>query len=244
MKRAIRIGCAGWSLRKENATAFPLPGSHLERYARRFDAVEINSSFYRPHRRSTYERWAGSVPEAFRFAVKMPKAITHTGRLASVDDELERFLDEVAGLGTKLGPLLMQLPPSFAFDKAIATPFFEALMQRFSGAVVCEPRHPTWTGRTAAALLRRFHIGRVAADPVLIRGATAPAAYGDVAYYRLHGAPRVYYSEYDADTLASLAARMRKDAARTHAVWCIFDNTAAGAAIDNALELQSLLDSA
>lgn len=241
MKRAIRIGCAGWSLRKDNAEAFPPPGSHLERYASRFDAVEINSSFYRPHRRATYERWAASVPAAFRFAVKMPKAITHSGRLIEVDDELERFLDEIRGLGAKLGPLLVQLPPSLAFDKAIAAAFFEALRKRFQGAVVCEPRHPSWSGRTPAALLRRFDIGRVGADPVLIPGAAAPAAYGGVSYYRLHGSPRVYYSEYTGDTLAKLAGRMRKDAARGRNVWCIFDNTAAGAAIDNALELQSLI---
>ena len=73
----IRIGTAGWSIPKEHAGAFPVEGSHLERYGAVLDAVEINSSFYRPHRRATYERWAGAVPEHFRFAVKVPRAITH-----------------------------------------------------------------------------------------------------------------------------------------------------------------------
>ena len=73
-------------------------GSHLERYGAILDAVEINSSFYRPHRTATYERWAASVPEDFRFAVKVPKAITHERRLKDVGDLLDRFLSEVGGL--------------------------------------------------------------------------------------------------------------------------------------------------
>jgi uncharacterized protein YecE (DUF72 family) len=78
---AIRIGCAGWNLPSAKADAFPGPGSHLERYARVLRAVEVNSSFYRPHRRETWERWAGSVPVDFRFSVKVPRQITHFRRL-------------------------------------------------------------------------------------------------------------------------------------------------------------------
>ena len=95
-------------------------GSHLERYGAILNAVEINSSFYRPHRTATYERWAASVPEDFRFAVKVPKAITHERRLKDVGDLLDRFLSEVSGLGPKLGPLLVQLPPSLSFQAGIA----------------------------------------------------------------------------------------------------------------------------
>jgi uncharacterized protein YecE (DUF72 family) len=87
----LRIGCAGWSLRAEQAALAPSDGSHLERYARVFDAVEINSSFYRPHRPQTYARWAESVPADFRFAVKMPKAISHGKRLRDCLGELDAF---------------------------------------------------------------------------------------------------------------------------------------------------------
>src|SRR5919106_6889056 len=96
-----RIGTAGWSIPKEHAAPFPATGSHLERYASVFNAVEINSSFYRPHRPATYERWAASVPEGFRFAVKIPKAITHERRLNEAGDHLDRFLSEAQGLGSK-----------------------------------------------------------------------------------------------------------------------------------------------
>src|ERR1700735_1262435 len=87
----IRIGTAGWSIPKYCAGEFPVGGSGLERYAARFNCTEINSSFYRPHRRTTYERWAHSVPAGFRFAVKLPKAITHERRLNDIDGPLDRF---------------------------------------------------------------------------------------------------------------------------------------------------------
>jgi uncharacterized protein YecE (DUF72 family) len=112
----VRIGTAGWSIPKQHAAPFPSEGTHLERYGAIFNAVEINSSFYRPHRTATYERWAASVPEDFRFAVKVPKSVTHERRLKGTGDLLDQFVSEVGGLGPKLGPLLIQLPPSLAFQ--------------------------------------------------------------------------------------------------------------------------------
>ncbi|KAB2941257.1 MAG: DUF72 domain-containing protein [Hyphomicrobium sp.] len=237
----IRIGCAGWALRKESADAYPPPGTHLERYARHFNAVEINSSFYRPHRRGTYERWGASVPADFRFAVKVPKAVTHAARLADTKAALERFLGEAGGLGDKLGPLLIQLPPRLAFDASVAGTFFATLRQLFAGDVVCEPRHAAWFGGEAARLFRKFHVARADADPPPA-AATEAADFGHVRYYRLHGSPRMYYSAYTPESLAALATRLQQTARSGREVWCIFDNTAAGAALDNALQLQSLVE--
>src|ERR1700733_604079 len=110
------VGTAGWSVPSRYAAELPPGGSHLERYARRLDAVEINSSFYRPHQRKTYQRWAWSVPAGFRFSVKLPKAMTHEQRLADCGALLDRFVSEVTGLGDRLGVLLVQLPPQLAFD--------------------------------------------------------------------------------------------------------------------------------
>jgi hypothetical protein len=141
---AIRIGTAGWSIPKEHAAPFPTLGSHLERYAAVFNAVEINSSFYRPHRPATYERWAASVPQSFRFSVKIPKTVTHERRLKGASDLLERFLSEVNNLGPKLGPLLVQLPPSLAFETGTSDAFLRGLRSRAAGSIVCEPRHRSW----------------------------------------------------------------------------------------------------
>src|SRR5918995_5885915 len=112
-----------------------LDGSHLERYAAVFNAVEINTSFYRPHRTATYQRWAASVPEDFRFAVKVPKTITHERRLKDADELLDRFLSEVGGLGPKLGPLLLQMPPSLSFQSGIADTFLSGLRSRVEGTI-------------------------------------------------------------------------------------------------------------
>lgn len=241
MEPGILIGCAGWNIRRDMAQHFPAAGTHLQRYASRFPAVEINSSFYRPHRTSTYARWADSVPADFRFAVKMPKQMTHELRLQVPAELLDKLLAEVSGLGAKLGCLLLQLPPSLQFDAAVAGEFLAALRARTPTAVVCEPRHATWFTPEAEVLLREHKVGRVAADPTCVELASLPGAWDQTAYYRLHGSPRTYYSAYDADYLAALAKQLT--ASPSEQVWCIFDNTALGAATENALQLQRLLES-
>jgi uncharacterized protein YecE (DUF72 family) len=233
---AVRVGCAGWTVPGGHAARFPGEGSHLERYARVFDAAEINSSFHRPHRRSTYERWAASTPRGFRFSVKLPKEITHRRKLADAAEPLERFLAEAGGLGEKLGPLLVQLPPSLAFDARTAPDFFTLLRGRFAGDVVLEPRHPSWFAAEPEALLAAHRVARVAADPAPVPAAAEPGGWAGLAYFRLHGSPRTYYSAYTPGFLDTLAARLRP-LSRAGRVWCIFDNTAAGAAGGDALEL-------
>ncbi len=235
----IRIGTAGWSIRSTFAEDFPGDGTHLERHAQRFDAVEINSSFYRPHRRATYERWASSVPEEFRFSVKVPETITHERRLVHCDDLLDRFVDEAGGLGEKLGVLLVQLPPSLQFNAATITGFFNALRGRSPALLACEPRHSSWFTGTADTLLAELRIARVAADPAPAPGGETPGGCPDLVYYRMHGSPRMYWSEYGEPALESLAARLEADAARGADTWCIFDNTAAGHATRDALKLRA-----
>ena len=220
---------------------FPPDGSHLARYAARFPAVEINSSFHRPHRPATYARWAAETPPHFRFSAKLPSTVTHQHRLVDADAPLAAFLAECAGLGEKLAALLVQLPPSLAFDAAVAAPFFAGLAARTSASVVCEPRHPSWFEADAGALLAELGVARVAADPSRVPAAAIPGGARGIAYHRLHGSPRMYYSSYPPDSIRSLAERLRVDAEASREVWCIFDNTASGAAARNALELQAAL---
>jgi uncharacterized protein YecE (DUF72 family) len=122
-KPSIIIGTAGWSLRREHQHLFDVGAVHLARYAMRLRGVEINSSFYRPHRPATYAKWAASTPSDFHFAVKVPRAITHDARLVNVEEHLAKFLSECSALGDKLGLLLIQLPPSLKFDPSIAADF-------------------------------------------------------------------------------------------------------------------------
>jgi uncharacterized protein YecE (DUF72 family) len=230
------IGCAGWTIPKDAAAAFPEAGSHLERYAAVFPVVEINSSFYRPHRPQTYTRWAASVPGHFRFSVKLPKAISHEACLRDAEGLLEQFAQEVANLGDKLGCVLVQLPPKQEFDAAVAGAFFEQLQDVLPCMIACEGRHPSWFGIEATALLRERGITRVMADPPAGQpGPHVPTS--EAAYIRLHGTPRIYYSSYPADLLERLAAWVAVETSAGKDVWCIFDNTAAGAAVPNALGL-------
>ena len=230
----ICVGTAGWSIPKEYADRFPADGTHLARYAGRLAAVEINSSFYRPHRPATYAKWAAAVPGDFRFAVKVPREATHERRLVAADDILDRFLPEATSLGERLGPLLVQLPPSLEFSDRVAEAFLASLRERFDGDVVLEPRHPTWFEPEAERLMTRNQVARVAADPAV--AASEPGGWGGQVYYRLHGSPRIYYSAYSDEYLAALSAKLAA-AARSATVWCIFDNTAAGAATANALDV-------
>ena len=237
----IAVGTAGWALRTDVQGEFEGDGTHLARYARRFGGVEINSSFYRPHRRTTYERWAASVPPAFRFAVKVPRTITHELRLRSAETQIERFLDEVAGLGDRLGPLLVQLPPSLAFDEGAAQGFLHALRTRHGGQVVLEARHPTWFGERAEALLRLHDVAGVAADPAPVPAAAEPRGSRSLVYVRLHGSPVIYRSRYDTARVHGVATTLAEAAADGADAWCIFDNTADGFATVNALELMDAL---
>ncbi|MFJ2279960.1 DUF72 domain-containing protein [Pseudomonas sp. NPDC087803] len=233
------IGCAGWSLGREYWPQFPAEGTHLQRYAARFDCVEINSSFYRPHRRQTYARWADSVPPDFRFSVKVPKQITHQLRLQNCDQALDEFLEQCEGLADRLGCLLVQLPPSLAFAPASAEAFFVALRQRFDGDVVVEPRHESWAA--AATMLRAYRIAQVMVDPSRISSDHSAQGWLGVRYWRLHGSPRIYHSAYDDGYLQALAEKMKVAAAEAAATWCIFDNTASGAALGNAMTLAALI---
>lgn len=230
----VRVGTAGWSLPRDLRDAFAGEGSHLERYARRFPCVEINSTFYRPHRRQTYERWSRSVPDAFRFALKLPKEITHTRRLAGTEEALTQFLADTSSLGDKRDVLLVQLPPSFAYDPALARAFFTVFRSHYAGRIACEPRHATWFETQADAGLAEFGVARVAADPAPVEVAGVPGGCVDFRYFRLHGSPRMYYSSYDDVRLDALAQTLRT---ADQPAWCIFDNTTLGAATANALTI-------
>src|SRR5689334_1485118 len=138
MQLECHVAIAGWSIRKEQAALFAAGGSHLERYASRFDAVEINSSFYGSHQQKTYEKWASSVPARFRFSVKMPKTLTHERCLEDTGENLRRFLRDISGLGSKLGCVLVQLPPGLAYDPRTVETFFSALRRKHRGLIACE----------------------------------------------------------------------------------------------------------
>lgn len=236
----IFVGCAGWALSSKVAAHFPTEGSHLERYAQVFPSVEINSSFYRAHQAKTYTRWAASVPDAFRFSVKIPRTITHELRLRDADVDMRAFIDQIASLGKKLGCLLLQLPPSLSLNMAEASRFFSMLRGFTNAPVVCEPRHVSWFAPEAADLMKSAGIACVQAHPLPIPG-VEPAGDPNTLYIRLHGAPDIYYSAYNDSFIDVIAEQIAVARQAGRQIWCIFDNTARGEAIPNALTLMQRL---
>lgn len=237
----LRVGCAGWAIASAHRHLFRDGESALARYATLFNFVEINSSFHRPHQRKTYERWAATVPVDFRFSAKLPRTITHDLRLRQAGPLLDRFIDDSSGLGDKLGCLLVQLPPTLVFDARLASTFLLMLRRRWPGAIAFEPRHTSWFGAAADALWVRHDVARVGADPALDPAARNAAGSGPVRYWRWHGSPRMYYSDYDENALRNLAAEVIQQTPAGTKACIIFDNTAHGFATSNAARLQQLL---
>lgn len=237
----IYIGTAGWSNPPAQKKSRPTGWTHLEHYAANFSCVEINSSFYRPHRQDTYSRWRDTTPRSFRFAVKMPRSVTHEGALKGTRREIREFFGGVEALGPKLAVILIQLPPSLEFSAALVRRFFTSLPRLDSVHLACEPRHLSWFAAKADSILARLNVCRVAADPAIAPAAKLPGGASDFAYFRWHGSPRKYYSSYATAELRALAASVRSERGNS---WCVFDNTARYAAWDNAISLKSLVQAA
>ena len=237
----IYIGTAGWNLPADFQNFFPKQGSHLERYAQKLNSVEINSSFYKEHEYKTYLRWSESVPEDFRFSVKLSRFFTQETKLCETE-RLSEVLEGISGLGHKWSVLLVQLPPSLDFEAESAEVFMLSLTQKLKDvSVVWEPRHPSWTNGEALKLLSKYKISKVIADPepcVLTEAKQAKVEF--IRYVRLHGSPQIYKSRYDQRFLNRIKSQINQSI-NFKPIWCIFDNTTYGFAAKNALELQDLL---
>ena len=168
-------------------------------------------------------------------AVRRPRAITHDLKLQRAREPFIAFLAQTDGLAEKRGPLLLRLPASLTFDGPVVTRFLNMVRRVYAGPIVCEPRHATWFSPLVNALLARYQVSRVAADPPAVPDSTTAAGWSCMAYFRLHGSPRTYWSRYGKSAIETLAGTL--DRTTADQVWCVFDNTASGAAIENACEL-------
>lgn len=207
----LRIGTAGWSVPSVAKGEFRMEGSQLQRYSAFFSCIEINSSFYRPHRVETCVRWAATVPDDFRFAVKAFRGITHERRLRNAHGPLDTFFEQIGAMGPALGPVLFQLPPSLKFDRGLAETFLGDLRDLFAGEVTFEPRHSTWFDVAADERLLAHRVGRVGADPAPAPEAASPGGWPSLRYWRLHGSPQMYHTPYGEDRLRSVAEKLSPD---------------------------------
>lgn len=242
MAGELRIGTAGWSYSAWRGVFYPrglAPGRFLEHYSTRFDAVELDASFYRLPKREQVERWAAVTPEGFRFAVKAWRALTHLHRLEPRADLLEVFLARIEPFGGKQGPVLFQCPPRFPADPARLRAFLSILPGGLKAAF--ELRDPSWHTAETARLLDAAGAAFVTFELAELR--SPRLVTGGLLYLRLHGHRQRYAGAYGPELLADWARWIRAERARGHDAWVIFDNTdQEAAAVADALALRALLE--
>lgn len=243
----IRLGCSGWDYEEWVGPFYRTRSqSKLQAYARVFDTAEINSSFYRAPTPGMVQGWARYSPDDFRFAGKVPQTVTHDRRLdpekGAVED-VASFAELMAPLrdAGKLGPLLLQLPPSLVFDPKVVRPFLTSLPAGFDWAI--EFRHRSWMVPTAFDVLRDAGVAYTIVDEPLLPPDLHVTA--KVAYIRWHGHGRRpwYDYRYTEDEVAGWKDKVESVASQADIVYGYWNNHYHGYAPENCLQLLDLLGS-
>lgn len=239
MTACWRIGTSGWHYPHWRSVFYPgklPPGKWLEYYARHFDSVEINSSFYRLPTEQTVARWCDATPDNFRFAIKASRLISHMKKFSDVTDYLSILIERSRGLGSKLGPVLFQSPPHWQKDSARLENFLSLLPHGMKWAF--ELRHPSWHCEEIYRLLNARGAAFCIYD---LAGFTSPAVVtADYAYLRLHGPEEAYRGRYGAERLAPWVEWLSQQSGLRQ-VYVYFDNDQAGYAVEDALLLRQLV---
>jgi uncharacterized protein YecE (DUF72 family) len=233
-----QVGTSGWQYRDWRGRFYPdgVPQRlWLEHYAAHFPVVEVNNAFYRLPERSTFEKWRARTPDGFRFAVKMSRYLTHVKRLREPAEPVARFLDRAGGLGDKLGPVLLQLPPTLKADLGLLD---ETLTQFPDGIrVVVEPRHKTWFTDECQELLRKRGAALCWADR-LGRPVAPLWVTSDFGYLRLHEGRAQPRPRYGRSALKTWGRRLQG----VREGFVFFNNDPGGAAVTDADAMIALLD--
>jgi uncharacterized protein YecE (DUF72 family) len=240
------IGTSGWNYPDWKGRFYPeslKPAEYLAYFSRHFPTTEVNYSFYHLPKVSTYEKWTTQVPGSFVFALKASRTITHIRKLKEVEEPWTRFLENAEALGGRLGPVLVQFPPSFKADVTRLEEFLcLKLRPRKTGKVLLafEFRHSSWFAPATFEVLTKHKACLVFADSE--RYARAPMELtAPFVYLRFHGPQELFGSEYSREQLGQWAGRIREWLAGGRSVYAYFNNDFRGYAISNARLLTSLL---
>ncbi len=211
----LRVGTAGWDIPSSAGAHFPEHGTDLHRYACRFNAVEVNSTFYRLPTRQTLCSWVARTPPDFRFALRLPHSITHERPRGSAQ-LIGAFLRDIQPLAEKLGPMVIQLPRDAAFAETVEW-MIGHLRAATSADLACAPLHASWFSPEADRTLAQARIARIAATGSPLAAATAGGGWLGLDYTRVGpGRP----------SAPPLPEGFEADAPSE--IWRIFDNTAQG----------------
>ena len=236
----VRIGCSGWQYRHWREIFYPkgLPaGSWFAFYAEHFDTVEINSSFYHLPNSETFDKWRKQAPEGFCYALKANRFITQAKKLLDCEEPLRRMMNAVRHLQDRLGPILYQLPPSFALNLERLEAFIAILPKDVTS--VFEFRNKSWYVPETYELLDRYGASLCIHD--MPGSATERITVGPVSYVRLHGSEGRYCGRYSEEGLLSWADWIANQARRSASCWCYFNNDMFGHALDDAQTLRSMV---
>jgi len=237
--RKLWVGTSGWNYGDWKGKFYPEGLSArewLNFYAQRFSTVEVNYSFYHLPRPSTYENWAKAVPDDFIFGLKASRVVTHIKRLRGVKEELSKFLENSKVLGSKLGPLLFQFPPSFRANPTLLKEFLK--LKTTNQRWAFEFRHSSWFVKEIYKILETQNVALVMADSPrhpLVKEITA-----DFTYLRFHGAEEMFSSKYSKSELTAWAKEIRKWL-RQLDVYAYFNNDIRAAAVENSKMLAEIL---
>ncbi len=233
----IRIGTSGWHYNHWSQLFYPaqLPKSKwLEHYAKHFDTVEINNTFYQLPKQQTFENWHKQAPKNFLYTVKANRYITHIKKLKDTSGPLERFFERACLLKQNLGPVLYQLPPNFHKDLDRLETFISLLPKNLPA--VFEFRHKSWFSEDTYKLLREFNAAFCIHDMSGIK--TPRVITADTIYIRFHGPTGKYAGNYSKSTLQNWAQWIKEHIKKAHSLYAYFNNDIHAYAIHNAKTLK------
>lgn len=235
----LYIGTSGWSYPWQGIF-YPLEiksAEYLSFYSTRFNATEINSSFYHFTMAKTIEKWLASTPEYFKFAPKLNQEITHTRKFVDIEDLLDKFMSRFTLMGHRLGPVLIQIAASFHFDKFVAENFYKLLREKYPNQTFAlEARQKTWFSEESLELLRDYQITFVIASAGK-RFPSLQITTTNIVYIRLHGDEKLYSSAYTDEQLENYAFMIKDWLLDDKEIWVFFNNTMVGSAISDAEKL-------
>lgn len=251
-KGRLYVGTSGWTYPWESFYPEELRSrDYLSFYSQRFHTVEVNYSFYHLPRPSTYEKWASQTPQDFVFSVKLSRFITHIKRISGVHAEVERFLVNATALGPKMGPILIQLPPSMACDLPRLDEFLTAMEESGSRLVLSRPlrlafefRHRSWfttpENQETAKLLASHRAAFVLAHSSRFPYPEQEPESSDFMYLRFHGPGKMFASLYGKEGLTPWVPKLRRWIEQGFDVYVYFNNDMTGYAVADAKQLISL----
>lgn len=236
----IRVGTSGWHYNHWTGLFYPdkLPKSKwFEHYAKNFDTVEINNTFYQQPKETSLKRWYEQAPEHFIYTVKANRYITHIKRLKDASEAIERFFERVNILEEKLGPVLYQLPPNLHKDLDLLGTFIELLPKDVPA--VFEFRHKSWFSQDTFSLLSQSGVGFCIHD---MPGIPSPRVItGDIIYVRFHGPTGKYEGNYSKSALQNWAQWLKENSKEVRGVYVYFNNDIHANAVRNARQLKEQL---